>query len=198
MFIDLFKMLEGACMFDSGNTGGGGAGTEPDPKDGNEGDKGANKEGDTITLTKEELETKLNQKFAEGARKAQEGKLENGKIEDPKQTIEPTKTQEPVASTNNDIEDIKGELASLRAEKIALKLGVNPSFTEDLVALCRGKGLELIEENMKKEVEKHSEWLLQNSGESGSGIKPLGATGGSQTKDKASEKDEARKLFGLE
>ncbi len=182
----LLDFLENTCFFDAGKGGGGGASdtTEPDDDKENKDDK----EEEKITLTKAEYEEKLKQKFAEGARKAQQGKLDDKKDDT-------NENKDKTNNTENDILSIKQELELLKAEKIAGKVGVKTDFQEDLVALVRGKGLELTEENIKKEAERHKEWFTQNDG--GSGTRKLGSTDGDTTPPKASEEEQASKMFGL-
>ena len=90
---------------------------------------------ETITLTKAELEEIKKQKYAEGARKA-------------------TKT---VQNPEADILAIQEELKQLRAEKIASKI-VDSKYQEDLVAIAKGKGLEITESNLQEIVKKYPEW----------------------------------------
>ena len=94
----LLDFLENTCFFDTGNGGGGGASdtTEPDDDKENKDDK----EEEKITLTKAEYEEKLKQKFAEGARKAQQGKL-GGKKDDTNEN------KDKANNTDNDILSIK-------------------------------------------------------------------------------------------
>ena len=188
MIINLLDSFENNCFFDSGADGGGaGNQNKTEDKKDDKADDGKSKE-ETITLTQAELETRLNNKFAEGARKAQEGKLTNNPA-----------NQQKVSTGENVGEDVKAlrdEIATFKAEKTALSLGINPSYSEDLVALCKGKGLELTEENLKKEADKRPEWKLQNNGEGG-GVKILGSTAGKTATPPADEKELAAKMFGL-
>lgn len=185
----LSNLFEFTCFMDSfmGDGGGGGASDTTEPDDDKENKDGKQKE-DKITLTKAEYEEKLKQKFAEGARKAQQGKLDDKKDDT-------NENKDKVNNTDNDILSIKQELELLKAEKIAGKIGIKTDFQEDLVALVRGKGLELTEENIKKEAERHKEWFTQNDG--GSGTRKLGSTDGDTTPPKASEEEQASKMFGL-
>lgn len=193
MFLRLLDLLENTCFFDANGEGGNGGagGTNSTDDKGNE-----NKEGDdsssgeeTITLKKSEYEEMLKNKFAEGVRKAQQGKLDDKKDDT-------NENKNKVNNTDNDILSIKQELELLKAEKIAGKLGIKPDYQEDLVALVRGKGLELTEENLKKEAEKHKEWLLSNDGSTG-GVKKLGSTDGETNPPVPNEEEQAKKLFRL-
>ncbi|HHU55648.1 MAG TPA: hypothetical protein GXZ48_03005 [Acholeplasmataceae bacterium] len=178
-----------ACFFAAtGGEGGGASGAANDKKEkeGEESKEGKETDEETITLKKSEYEEMLKNKFAEGARKATQGKLGN---EDNKE-----KKDEAI----NDVAQLKIELELLKAEKIAGKLGVKPDYQEDLVALVLGKGLELTEENIKKEADKHKEWLkASDEGEKG-GVRKLGSTEGEDNPPKDDEKTQARRLWGLD
>lgn len=200
MFRSLFNLCD-SFSFDTflseGDKGGASDTNKPDDKkDDDKPDDDKKKDGEeTITLTKRELDERLNNKFAEGARKAQQGKLDNNSNETQKTSTGENKGEN---KSNNDdkVQVIADELAQLKAEKVATKLGVNPAYTEDLVALCRGKSLELDEENLKKEFEKHPEWKLVST-EGAGGVKALGSSDGKAKTPEEDEKAKARSMFGL-
>lgn len=193
MFLRLLDLLENTCFFDAngegGNGGAGGTNSTDDKGNENKEGNGSSSGEETITLKKSEYEEMLKNKFAEGVRKAQQGKLDDKKDDT-------NENKNKVNNTDNDILSIKQELELLKAEKIAGKLGIKPDYQEDLVALVRGKGLELTEENLKKEVEKHKEWLLSNDGSTG-GVKKLGSTDGETNPPVPNEEEQAKKLFRL-
>lgn len=187
-------LLENEVFYSSGDGGGKDSKDDKkDEKDSKDNEKDSKDNEDKITLTKLEFEEKLKQKFAEGARKAQEGKLGEDNKKDEK-TNESEKKGEKGDDMLKEVSKIKDELAVLKAEKIASTLGVKASYTEDVVALVRGKGLELNEENLKKEVEKHPEWK-QSASEEGGGVFQLGGVGGKTVPGPAGEKEQAQKLF---
>ena len=126
---------------------------------------------ETITLTKAELEEIKKQKFAEGARKA-------------------TKT---VQNPEADILAIQEELKQLRAEKIASKI-VDSKYQEDLVAIAKGKGLEITESNLQEIVKKYPEWLKNN--QANKDTITIGGSGGTTAPGTPNEKEQAKKLFG--
>jgi hypothetical protein len=144
---------------------------------------------DKVTLTKAELDEKLKQKFAEGARKASEGKL-------------PPNPQDPNVQTlpNAKLDALEKEVQQLRGEKLALSAGIDSSFCEDAVAILRGKSIEISEASIKQIADKHPEWKKQanNNGQNGTGpgALPLGGVGGQATPPNPDEKAQARKLFG--
>lgn len=190
----LLDLLENTCFFDAngeegGNGGAGGTNSTDDKGKENKEGNGSSSGEETITLKKSEYEEMLKNKFAEGVRKAQQGKLDDKKDDT-------NENKNKVNNTDNDILSIKQELELLKAEKIAGKLGIKPDYQEDLVALVRGKGLELTEENLKKEAEKHKEWLLSNDGSTG-GVKKLGSTDGETNPPVPNEEEQAKKLFRL-
>lgn len=193
MFLKLLDLLENTCFFDAngegGNGGAGGTNSTDDKGNENKEENGSSSSEETITLKKSEYEEMLKNKFIEGVRKAQQGKLDDKKDDT-------NENKNKVNNTDNDILSIKQELELLKAEKIAGKLGIKPDYQEDLVALVRGKGLELTEENLKKEVEKHKEWLLSNDGSTG-GVKKLGSTDGETNPPVPNEEEQAKKLFRL-
>lgn len=183
----LLLFLNDVLYHPSGESGSAGN-PEPEKKDENE----EKDDEETITLKKSEYEAKLQQKFAEGARKAQTSGLTN-KTQEEKNENKEQKNGE----NQDDFAKLKYEVELLRGEKLAIKQGVKPEYAEDAVALLKGKGLEVNEENMKSIIDKHPEWKLSNSSSEASGAKPLGSTGGKSTPPAVDEKEQAAKLFGL-
>ena len=101
-------------------------------------------EEELIAIPKSKLEQLRKNAFAEGQRKASK--------------------KEPQVDTEK--EDLKRQLAErdaqLNAFKITIKmdtLGVQKERQEDLVAILKGKGIEVNEENISKEAEGHPEWI---------------------------------------
>lgn len=184
-----------ACFYMS--EGGGGAGSD-NQNDNENKDENNEKQGEeTITLTKADYEKKLQEKFAEGARKASQRGGSNNTSE-PQKSKENENLGEKKADNSSEINEIKSELELLRGEKLALKQGVKADYAEDVVAILKGRGLEINKENVKAIVDKHPEWKASNDKGEGSGAKPLGSTSGENTPPAASEKEQTRKLFGLD
>jgi hypothetical protein len=102
-------------------------------------DKG--KSDETITLIKAEYEAKLNQKFAEGARKAQEGKLNaNSANSNLNQTNPQGQSNLSLAQNpNEDIAKLKDELSTFKALTYATDNGIKPEYKEDLGAIVKGR-----------------------------------------------------------
>lgn len=189
----LLDLLENTLFYSDG--GGGGASDPANPDDKG---KGADPKGneETITLTKTEYEAKLNQKYAEGARKAKEGKLEPNPNPEQKDTADLNKNVSADNELLAKVTKMEEELATHKAMNYATDNNIKPEFKEDLVAIIKGKGLEATPENVKKEADKHPEWKYSADGENG-GVKPLGSTGGANTPPAVSEREAAAKLFGL-
>ena len=194
MFISLLEMLDNSllCYAEGGSEG---ASASKTPED----DKGKPNDGkqteETVTMTKAELEAKLTQKYAEGARKAQEGKLNNPSLEQ-KPSTEPNKIvngQADAPDLSKEINAIKSELTTYKAMNFATDNNIKPEYKEDLVAIIKGKGLEPTAENVKKEADKHPEWKYTADGKGE--VKPLGSSGGQSTPPEGDERDQASKLF---
>lgn len=192
-----FRDLENEMFMHYNAEGGGGA--NPNPSDDKDKDKEQNPNpnpapsDEKITLTKAELEEKLKQKYAEGARKASEGKITPNLQEG----ANPPQAQNPPAVDK--LAELEKEVSQLRGEKLALNAGIDATFCEDAIALLRGKGLEINDANVKQIAEKHPEWKKQTNPANGGegGTLPLGGVGGKQNPPTPEEKTQARKLFGL-
>lgn len=85
-----------------------------------------------ITLPKTEYEELLKNKYAEGARKAEK-------------------------SLQDQIAALQVENQALKAREVAATL-VDPQYADDLIALTRGKGLEVNEVNLKEVAAKQPAW----------------------------------------
>ena len=193
MFLDF---LFNTFLYHPGDGGSGGTSGAEEGKDGKDDDKnGDNNNKETITMTKAEYEAKLNQKFAEGARKAQIGGDSNTS-DNPQKAKQSENSTENKDNSKDEIATIKNELEILKGEKLALKQGVKPEYAEDAVAILKGKGLEVSEANMKAIVEKHPEWKMSNDTQ-GSGVAPLGSTGGKSNPPAVNEQEQAAKMFGF-
>lgn len=181
---------------DPTGSAGGASGTE-DPNKEKDKETGGKSNDETITMTKSEFEAKLNQKYAEGARKAQTTGGNNN-TQNPENTGQKEKNGENGQAKTDEFVTLKNEVELLRGEKLALKQGVKTDYAEDAVAILKGKGLEINEANMKSIVDKHPEWKTSNDEKSeGGGAKPLGSAGGKSTPPATDEATQAAKMFGL-
>ncbi len=100
---------------------------------------------ETITLSKKEFEQRLTGKFGEGAKKESKRMLEELGVK----TYDELK--EKLASMN-ELETTKTRITQLEAERLAIRNGATVDEAEDAIALLRGKGQELTEENIKNAV----------------------------------------------
>jgi predicted XRE-type DNA-binding protein len=109
-------------------------------------------------FTKKELEERIKNAIKEGERKEQKRLFEDlgvTSIEDLKKLKadgDLTKTQ--YDELKNQYDKANGELSKYQAERVALKFVKSIDDAEDLVALVKGKGLELTEVNLKAVAEK--------------------------------------------
>lgn len=89
--------------------------------------------------------------------------------------------------------DTKNELNSLRQEKLFNSQGVKLEKSEDITFYFKGKGLDLNEDNLKKELETHPEWKSEKVS-----ITPFGTQPDNKGDDKGEdEKALASKMFGV-
>ncbi len=127
----------------------------------------------TITLTEEEFEERLKNKFIEGQRKASKGVTD---------------------STPDDrLKLMEEELVQLKAEKLAVKL-VDSKYSEDLVAMVKGKGLEVTESNFQEVLKKYPEWLKSNQANQQTVV--IGGNAGETNPGQPNAQERARGLFG--
>lgn len=143
----------------------------PEEKEAKEGEQKPAKteepEIETITLPKTEYEELLKNKYAEGARKAEK-------------------------SLQDQIAALQVENQALKAREVAATL-VNPLYVDDLIALTRGKGLEVNEANLK-EVAAHQPAWQKSTEEILQGQARMGASG-DNTPPALDERAAFKKLF---
>ena len=120
-----------------------------------------------ITLPKTEYEELLKNKYAEGARKAEK-------------------------SLQDQIAALQVENQALKAREVAATL-VNPLYVDDLIALTKGKGLEVNEANLK-EVAAHQPAWQRSTEEILQGQARMGASG-DNTPPALDERAAFKKLF---
>ncbi len=170
----------------------GGSGSNDNPENENQGGADANND-DVITLKKSELDQRYTNKFAEGAKKAEKTLLEELGLkskDELKELLSKTK-EEPKAEET--VQQLKAELTEIKALNIIKDEDIKKEYQGDVIALLKGKGLDLTEENIKKEIEKHPEWKKEAS----AGAKEFGTAGGKGDPSQPDEKEQAKKLFGL-
>ena len=96
---------------------------------------------------------------------------------------------------NEDVIKLRKELTEMKALNVCKDEEIKKEYQADVIALLKGKGLELTEENIKAEITKHPEWKKKE--EPTPGAKEFGANGGKKDPGAPDEKEQARKLFGL-
>jgi hypothetical protein len=121
---------------------------------------------ETLSITKTELENRLNGKFGEGAKKAAKDLLAELGVKTKEEAIARLAELKEAQDARSKAEV---ELSSLKAERAALKYGADEADVADVVAMLKGKGQELTEENIKAVVEKY---FKKQQGSTPSGVKP--------------------------
>ena len=99
-----------------------------------------------LELDEKELEQRLVNKFAEGAKKAEKNFLDELGYKSKEELSEVIKNAKDVESK---YQTTLSELNQLKAERMAIQLGANAEVAENVVALLKGKGQEISEENIK-------------------------------------------------
>ena len=188
MLKDLFSRF----YLSSDDAGGSGSNDNPENKE-NQGGAGANNKEEIVTLKKSELEQRYTNKFAEGAKKAEKTLLEELglKSKDELKELLSKIKEEPKAEET--VQQLKAELTEIKALNIIKDEDIKKEYQGDVIALLKGKGLDLTEENIKAEIAKHPEWKKEAS----AGAKEFGTAGGKGDPSQPDEKEQARKLFGI-
>ena len=146
-----------------------------------------NEEKPVKTFTQEEVdkllaETKKNA-IAEGMRKAskQQQTQSNDELENLKNSLNEKETL--IAEKDNQMEELNKELTAIKQVRKMDDLGIDKKYQEDVIALIKGKGLEINEETITDVANKHLEWKVND----GLGVEVMG-----QTKPQANPYDEAK------
>ena len=110
-----------------------------------------------IEFTEAELEARFKNKFAEGAAKERKRLLEEMGITSVEEAkaykLKLTEAETKMLEYENQIKEATQKLTNYEAERLALKSGASQEMAENAVALVKGKGLEITEENIKKALE---------------------------------------------
>jgi len=108
------------------------------------------------------------------------------------------KANDDLQARLNDLETkFKAQSEELKAVKdleLIDNLGVDKNHRSDVIALIKGNGDEVNDENIKAYVEKHPEWKASEDNQSG--VKFLGAKGSNEQVDKTG-KEAAEDVFGF-
>jgi hypothetical protein len=129
----------------------------------------------TVTLTEKELEQRFTNKFAEGAKREAKrlfDELGVTNLDDLKTKLENPEVKaelERLKKVEDDYSKTAVELSQLKAERVAIKLGATAEIAENVVALVKGKGQDLTEENVKSALE-----FFQKNAQKGFGTLPKG------------------------
>jgi len=102
-----------------------------------------------VSFEKDEFEQRLNNKFAEGAKKAEKNLLEELGFDSKDDLKEIVKSNKELSEK---YDSASQELSNLKAERLAIKLGADAEIAENAVALLKGKDKEINEENMKEAI----------------------------------------------
>ena len=103
-----------------------------------------------LELEEKEYELRLNNKFAEGAKKAEKNFLDELGYKSKEELSEMIKNAKDVETK---YQTTLSELNQLKAERMAMKLGATAEVAENVVALLKGKGQEVSDENIKAAME---------------------------------------------
>ena len=110
-----------------------------------------------VTFSEKEFEERLTNKYAEGARKAESKLLQDLGIstkEDLKKVLEGAGAKDDVIKDwDNKYNNLSKETEQLKAERLVMSKGADVNTAENVVALIKGKGLEVNEENITATLE---------------------------------------------
>ena len=146
-----------------------------------------NEEKATKTYTEEEVkqllaETKKNA-IAEGMRKASKNQENQNNEELEKLNASLSEKETLLAEKDNKMNELNAELTAIKQVKKMDDLGIDRKYQEDVIALIKGKGLEVSEETISEIAENHPEWKVDAE----IGIGQLG-----QTRPQSNPYDEAQ------
>ena len=142
-----------------------------------------NEEKATRTYTQEEVNEIKKNAIAEGMRKAskQNETNANNELETLKNSLSEKETL--IAEKQNQMDELQQELTAYKNINKMNDLGIDKKYQEDVIALIKGKGLEINEETISEIAEKHPEWKINED----FGVEFMG-----QTKPQANPYDEAK------
>lgn len=90
------------------------------------------------------------------------------------------------------------ELPKLAAKSICVDLNVRKEYQEDVIDICKGKGLAITEENIKAILSKHKGWCFNPKEEDARttrNIFEVGAVGGKGQPEDTAEREQVKRLF---
>ena len=142
-----------------------------------------NEEKQPKLYTEEQVAEIKKNAIAEGMRKAskQQQTQSNDELENLKNSLNEKDTL--IAEKDNQMEELNKELTAIKQVRKMDDLGIDKKYQEDVIALIKGKGLEINEETITDVANKHLEWKVND----GLGVEVMG-----QTKPQANPYDEAK------
>lgn len=142
-----------------------------------------NEEKPVKTYTEEEVLQIKKNAIAEGMRKAskQNENNANNELETLKNSLSEKDTL--IAEKQNQMDELQQELTAYKNINKMNDLGIDKKYQEDVIALIKGKGLEINEETISEIAENHPEWKINED----FGVEFMG-----QTKPQANPYDEAK------
>jgi len=138
-----------------------------------------NEEKPVKTYTQEEVEQIKKNAIAEGMRKA-------SKQAESQTNEELDKLKASYSESQSKLEDTQKELTAIKQVNKMNELGIDKNYQEDVIALIKGKGLEVNEETIADICGKHPEWKADKQ-------LGVGSMGQTRQNNNAVEEAEARK-----
>jgi len=142
-----------------------------------------NEEKPVKTYTEEEVAEIKKNAIAEGMRKASKKQetQSNEELETLKTSL--SEKESLIAEKQQQMDELNQELTAIKQVKKMDDLGIDRKYQEDVIALIKGKGLEVSEETISEIAENHPEWKIDAE----IGVEFMG-----QTKPQANPYDEAK------
>ena len=119
-----------------------------------------NEEKPVKTYTEEEVKEIKKNAIMEGMRKAKKETetQSNDELENLKNSL--TEKETLIAEKDNQMEELNKELTAIKQVRKMDDLGIDKKYQEDVIALIKGKGLEINEETITDIAENHPEWKV--------------------------------------
>lgn len=140
----------------------------------------------TATEEKKFTQEQVNEMIRERLARQEKSFLEQLKVND-------KNTLEDIVKNSSILHD---ENATLKQKLAFIENNINPDKQEDILALFKGKGLEFNDEELKKMLPNHQEWLKEKVATTT--ITNMGKDHSSDKSKGIDEKEMAKKYFGLE
>jgi len=155
-----------------------------------------NEEKPVKTYTEEEVAVIKKNAIAEGMRKAskQQETQSNEELENLKSSL--NEKESLIAEKQTQMDELQQELTAIKQVRKMDDLGIDKKYQEDVIALIKGKGLEISEETIGEIADKHPEWKVDNE----IGVGSMGQTRQSQNpyeEANAKKEKETNELFRL-